>query len=272
MVETDTDILTQQELSQHKEAVTAAMLDELKTWQKYGCFSRKARKSARNTIDVRWVLKWKKTLDDNGREQRMIRARLTVRGFKDADAANLASYSGTTSRWGQRRIAATAAQMGWELLTLDIERAFLQGITYEELAQETGEPLREVNFQLPPGCIPLLRKLSGFSDFCPVREVLHLDKPGTGTKDAPRCFSKKLSRCTRAFGLKPLHADDQVEILHAGKLVLIIGKHVDDIKVAGEKQIVQDVIVHLERTFGKLKVTRGNFDNCGVRRTQHADG
>ena len=36
---------------------------------------------------------------------------------------------------------ATAAQMGWTLLTLDIEKAFLQGITYEELAQETGSAL-----------------------------------------------------------------------------------------------------------------------------------
>ena len=112
-----------------------------------------------------------------------------MRGFKDLDAATLASYSGTTSRWGQRLIVATAAQMGWSLLTLDIEKAFLQGISYEDLARETGEPLREVNFQLPSGCVPLLRKLPGFADFCPVCEVLHLDKPGTGTKDAPRCFS-----------------------------------------------------------------------------------
>ena len=273
VVETDTDILTPEELHKHKEAVVAAILAELKTWQHYGCFSRKARRNAKNIIDVRWVIKWKYVRDENGQEKRVIRARLTVRGFKDADAAHLASYSGTTSRWGQRLIAATAAQMGWELVTMDIEKAFLQGISYEDLARETGEPLREVNFQLPSGCVPLLRQLDGYSDYCPVREVLHLDKPGTGLKDAPRCFSKKLSRCTSAFGLTPLHADDQVEVMHQdGELVLIIGKHVDDIKVAGKPQVVTDFVAHLEKTFGKLKVTRGDFDNCGVRHVQHADG
>ena len=57
-----------------------------------------------------------------------------------------------------------------------------------------------------------------------------MDKPGTGLKDAPRAFSMKLQRCTSAFGLKPLHADDQVEVLRRdGELVMIIGKHVDDI-------------------------------------------
>ena len=273
VVETDTDILTPDELHKHKEAVVAAILAELKTWQHYGCFSRKARRNAKNIIDVRWVIKWKYVRDEHGQDKRVIRARLTVRGFKDADAAHLASYSGTTSRWGQRLIAATAAQMGWELVTMDIEKAFLQGISYEDLARETGEPLREVNFQLPSGCVPLLRQLDGYSDYCPVREVLHLDKPGTGLKDAPRCFSKKLSRCTSAFGLTPLHADDQVEVMHRdGELVLIIGKHVDDIKVAGQPQVVSEFISHLEKTFGKLKVSRGDFDNCGVRHVQHADG
>ena len=68
VVDTDTDILTKEELAKHKEAVTAAILTELKTWQHYGCFSRKARRAARNTVDVRWVIKWKKVVGDDGRE------------------------------------------------------------------------------------------------------------------------------------------------------------------------------------------------------------
>ena len=53
---------------------------------------------------------------------------------------------------------------------------------------------------------------------------------------------------------------------------MIIGKHVDDIKVAGPAELVAEFITHLEKTFGKLKVTRGDFDNCGVRHIQRADG
>ena len=31
----------------------------------------------------------------------------------------------------------------WPILTADISKAFLQGVTYEELRELTGEPLRE---------------------------------------------------------------------------------------------------------------------------------
>ena len=36
-----------------------AIKQELKTWVKYGCISRKMRNLARNIIDVKWVIKWK---------------------------------------------------------------------------------------------------------------------------------------------------------------------------------------------------------------------
>ena len=92
-----------------------------------------------------------------------IRARLCVREFKDVDATNLASYAGTSQRYSQRLLASEAVQRGWEMCTTDINKAFLQGVTYEELAKLTGEPLREVNFYLPHGSVPILQKLSGFS-------------------------------------------------------------------------------------------------------------
>jgi hypothetical protein len=33
-----------------------------------------------------------------------------------------------------------------DICTTDISKAFLQGVTYKELAEATGEPLREVHF------------------------------------------------------------------------------------------------------------------------------
>ena len=111
----------------------------------------------------------------------MPRSRLTVRGFKDAGVAGLASYYGATSRWGQRLIVAIAAQMGWPLLTLGIAKSFLQGASYDEMS-------RDINLYLPAGCVPRVRKLDGYADMscerCP--GVRHLGKPGTGTNDAPR--------------------------------------------------------------------------------------
>ena len=118
---------------------------------------------------------------------------------------------------------------------MDVEKAFLQGQSYAQLAEETGEDLRHVNFRLPIRCIASLRQLQGYDDFNPVMEVLHLIKPGTGLRDAPRAFSRKLKKCTAAFGCTPLRVDDQVECHYRGGcVVMIIAILVDDIKVAGE--------------------------------------
>ena len=58
-------------------------LKELVTWNDLTCFSRKLRQDAHNIIDTRWVIKLKWVQKD-GKWVRIIRARLTVRGFKDS--------------------------------------------------------------------------------------------------------------------------------------------------------------------------------------------
>ena len=84
-----------------------------------------------------------------------IRSRLTVRGFKDNQKDDVARYAGTRTRGGQKALVSEGVRNGWPICTLDISVAFLKGVTYEELSQMTGEPLREVNFYLPASSIPL---------------------------------------------------------------------------------------------------------------------
>ena len=98
IVSTDSDLLTPAEIKEHRTEVLEAQRLELETWHKYDCFERRRRKQARNVIDCRWVLKWKVIVESNG-TRRIIRARLTVRGFKDRDAASVEGYAGTSTRW-----------------------------------------------------------------------------------------------------------------------------------------------------------------------------
>ena len=56
--------------------------------------------------------------------------------------------------------------------TVDVKKAFLKGISYEELAAANGEPLRVVNFELDPESIEILRKFHAFEGFDPMMEVL----------------------------------------------------------------------------------------------------
>ena len=113
------------------------------------------------------VLKWKwehpvKNVERGGIVQaeaiRVIRARLTIRGFKDREKADVDRYAGTSSRLSQKVLVSEAAARGWDICTTDISKAFLQGVTYKELAELTGTQEREVNFYLPAHNIPLLRK------------------------------------------------------------------------------------------------------------------
>ena len=74
----------------------------------------------------------------------MIRMRMTLRGFKDLDAEHLDTYAGTSSRSSQRLVTSEAVIRGWALATIDVRKAFLKGVSYEELAQSTSTPTMEV--------------------------------------------------------------------------------------------------------------------------------
>ena len=107
---------------------------------------------AENIIDCRWVIKWKHevaavSVADASKQsgastvsKRVIRCRLTVRGFRDRDAQNLDCYAGATQRYSRRLVCSEAAHRGWPICTTDISKAFLQGVTCEELSSLTGEP------------------------------------------------------------------------------------------------------------------------------------
>ena len=105
------------------------MLEELKIWIQHG-FTRRPRKGARNILDVRWACKWKKVKDKTGPTNinRIIRMRMTLRGFKDTEAAGLVTFAGTASRVAQRIVVSEAACQGWSLTALDVKRAFLKGV------------------------------------------------------------------------------------------------------------------------------------------------
>ena len=140
---------------------------------------------AKGIIDCRWAIKRKHEVAavivaDASKQsgastvpKRVIRCRLTVRGFEDRDAQNLDSYAGTSQRYSQRPVYSEAAHRGWPTCTTDISKASLQGVTYEEQSSLTGEPIREVNFHLPGNCVSIMKQVPGFEDSNEQAEVLH---------------------------------------------------------------------------------------------------
>ena len=264
VIDRSDDLLTAEEMKQNAEACLEAMFRELKTWHDLKCFSRKRRSEAACTIDTRWVFKWKYV---DGK--RTIRARLTLRGFKEFGADNQSNFAATATKWSQRLIVSECVLRSWCLASTDISKAFLQGVSYSEIAAETGQPERDVNFDVCSRTVPLVQKLPGFHDWNPIEEVLHCLKPGTGCRDAPRAFSMQFRKATKAFGLVSSLIDSELELMYKdGQLCMMILKHVDDIKLVGSKEIIEALVQHLSRTFGKLTIEWHEFTFCGIKHVQ----
>ena len=242
---------------------------------------------AKSITDCRWVIKWKQevaaiSVADASKQsgastvsKRVIRCRLTVRGFKDRDAQNLDSNAGTSQRYSQRLVCSEAAHRGWPICATDISKAFLQGVTYEELSSLTDEPIREVSFYLPGNCVSILKKVPGFEDFNEQTEVNHCDKPGTGLVDAPRAFSFKLSQVIKnRCRMVPSSVDGELVLKFEqadngiGTLICLMAKHVDDLKLTGKKKVIERVLQQIQEVFGELKIEWFTFTTCGLRHIQ----
>ena len=212
---------------------------------------------------------------------RLIRCRMALRGFKEWLAHHLETYAGTARRASQRLVASeTACHPEWISATIDVEKAFLQGLSYQELAEATGEPERNVSFTLPKGQFDSakeIRKLPGFEQYDPRIHCLKCTRPGTGTKDAPRAFSLKLGKVTAGVGLKPVTFDPELEVRHEQRgqqlvLTAMIAKHVDDVKLGAEHEACTEIIGAIEAVFGKCTRADNEFTNCGVRQRRGPDG
>ena len=264
VIEREMNILSLAEAQAHAEECTKAMRDELHRWVQCGGFRRFPKKLAGNCLDSRWVLKWK--LVDG---KRIIKARLTVRGYKDLQGGEVKTMATTASRWGQRVVCMAAVQNDWVLYSADVSQAFLKGMSFDEVAKLKGEVKRSVQFEVPPGSIPILRMLDGYEDFDGGTEVLEMLRGGFGLKDAPRLWNLVFSEVLTTLHYFPCQSDMEVMCKHVtrnGKLTLVglVAKHVDDVKGAAEDAEREITLEALEERFGKLKRELNAFENVGI--------
>ena len=165
-------------------------MEELTLWVvNYQVMVPVLRKPGTNIMTNKYVPKWRRITRPNGTTAWIIRMRLTLRGFRDWFAHLYGTYAGTATRQSQRLVASECTARhheDWILVTVDVEKASLQGLIYDELHEVTGEPRRAVYFVPLAGSAALLRKVPGFEHFNEYTMCLKWLVPGTGTGDAPR--------------------------------------------------------------------------------------
>ena len=82
-----------------------------------------------------------------------------------------------------------------------------------------------------------------------------------------------MRKATAKYGLKSTLMDSELEYLldSNGKICLLLLKHVDDLKIAGPKKHVLELVEYLSKAFGKLDLEFENFTFCGIRHQQTAE-
>ena len=263
MVKKNLDNLSAQDVRDNWPEVLIAIRKEIKSFYDMKTFEIVLRHEAENICSSRWVFKFK--LVDG---VKVVKARLTVRGFEDL-AANLNTFASTASRWGQRLVLSVAVQRKWRLFTWDVSTNFLQVLTFKELAAMSNSELRQVAFTPPAGSEQYFKELPNCERYDPMKHVLNMVKPVYGLKDAPKSWKINLDLIIRSTGGVPLHTDASLYLWFVqGLLQMMLSSHVDDLKGCGEAGLVTKVMKELERQFGKLKVAELNFEHCGILHVQ----
>ena len=266
VIKKDLDELSKADLIKYAKEVHEAQLAELMSFVDLHAIRLGKKGESGNLMTSRWVLRFK--LKDN---VKIIKARLTVHGFKDADADHLSTFAGTATKWSQRLVPSIASNMRWELLSADVSSAFIRGLTFEEMSKLTGSEVRTAAFSVPKTSEYLIKLLPGFEAYdSSVHEIIML-KPIYGLKDAPRAWRQKLHQVLTGLHGRSLASDPSLYTWHElvkgqpdPELRLIVSTHVDDLKITGTPAAIKYLVDGLISCFGKLTIKKKIFEHCGI--------
>jgi hypothetical protein len=200
MIKKSLDALTPQDVKDNPDLVNAACMKEIMSFKDNGAYEIADRANCKNLCTSRWVLRWKE-IDG----KRAVKARLTIRGFQDLQT-DLSTFSSTASRWTQRLILSVCVQRHWEVFVADISTAFLQGLTFQEIAKLDNTPIREIEFTPPKGSEDMFVQVEK-GKFNPWKHALKMLKAVYGLKDAPKAWRTRLCQVLRESGGTPCFSD-----------------------------------------------------------------
>ena len=170
-----------------------------------------------------------------------MKARLVARGFEE-DSTQLTKDSPTCSRESLRLLFAAAATNKWNIQSIDISSAFLQGNELE----------RDV-YLIPP------------KDIRKPGVIWKLNRCIYGLNDAPRAWYNRVSAEMRSLGAKVSKYDKSLFTWHVDKeLQGMLVCHVDDFAFAGTATWEESVIKPLIARFKISCQSTSSFKYLGL--------
>ncbi|CAK0806782.1 unnamed protein product [Prorocentrum cordatum] len=262
-----------------KEAFDASDLDEWRKWIQYDAVEWPTEKELAG-VEKTDVLPMRRVRTDKNEptrgslsyEQHPLKAksRNIVPGYKDKQllAGELQTNAPTLTDTATAVILQEAAsQEGWTLEQGDVDSAFLNGKYLDNL--------RRVYFRAPKGGLPAVPEMGW--PFVPEGTILKAKKGIYGLNDAPLLWYEEhrdtilslpgASRSKLCPALFIFHDEN-------GKLIGLIGTHVDDDLVAGSPEFFANQVATLRKIhcYGKWQSARTGFHHCGRFLKQNDDG
>ena len=223
------------EAEEMKQEVVDAKQKELQNMIEHDVYT-EVENTGQDTISMKWVFTEKV---DNG--ERRTKARLVARGFEEHDE-NYRTDSPTCKQDSLRLVLFVIANNGWELHSLDISAAFLQ-----------GDKLKRTVFLRPP------------LDVCTKSNVWKLKRCIYGLKDAPREWYKKLAKTLQGLGAVVSKFDYALFIWYSDKVLHgILCTHVDDLIYGGTPKWHETVMRQIAKIFKISRHESGIFRFIGM--------
>ena len=215
--------------------ISKAKVKELENWREHKVF-KDVLDVGQKALSVRWVIteKYKDGIPEK-------KARLVVRGFEEDNTEQLRTDSPTCCRENFRLVLSILVAFGWEVNTLDIKSAFLQG----------SEIKRDL-FIKPP-------KEAGTDKLWKLLRTVY------GLCDAPRAWYLSVKEVLERCDLKKSKFDDAIFYwMKDGKLKGLICCHVDDFCWGGTAQFEMEVIQKIRIEFKTSKEEKETFKYLGL--------
>ena len=218
------------------ESVRLAMKNELDKYRAFNAYE-EVPDVGQESIPIRWVVTKQ---SDSGKNQ-PIKARLCIRGDLEKGKELLRSDSPTAGKETLKIALSIAANEGFDIKSIDIKSAYLQ-----------GHDLKRDIFVKPPVEAEVPGKL------------WKLKKAAYGILDGGRLFYLRLEEVLSNLGMHKAHADGAMfSYVKSGKLHGLIASHVDDLFIAGDKVFRENVESKLADIFKFSKVECNSFKYCG---------
>ena len=199
---------------------------ELESLKKYKTWKVVPRSTAkdRKVLTTRWVFVEKQKIDENGNISLFPKARNVVRGFEQVQGVDyLETFAPVVKYTSVRTLCSIVAEQDLEMHLMDANTAFLNGIIEEDIFIEIPEGVEITEEDVKH------LGLDNLNDIDSMDLVCKLEKSMYGTKQAPRCWNKKInSVLLDQLEFERSEADPCLYVKHDSKGIMVIAMYVDD--------------------------------------------